>query len=119
MNGVHERVGEGNKADEIISIDVLHEVDKLLDREWGKAKQAEKQRICVVGAWMMGGFCVGLRGKEMLVVVDMLGTTMSVQRLMGDDATYPLFKFDVVRSWRENSRKALEGQKICSLDYLQ
>ena len=33
MNGVHERVGEGNKADEIISIDVLHEVDKLLDRE--------------------------------------------------------------------------------------
>ena len=96
MHGVHKRVGEVRKPDEIITIDVLHAVDKVLEAEWKKAKTvADKRRICELGAWMMGGFCTGLRGEEMLLV-DMLGTATSVQRLMRDAATDPHFKFIVI-----------------------
>lgn len=86
MHGVHKRVGEERKPDEIITIDVLHAVDTILESEWGRVKtEAEKRRIGEVGAWMMGGFCTGLRGEKMLLV-DMLGTAKCIQRLMRDDA---------------------------------
>ena len=48
-----------------------------------------------MGAWLMGGFCTGLRGEEMLLV-DMLGTSTSVQRLMKDGAADPHFKFVII-----------------------
>ena len=96
MHGVHKRVGEVRKPDEIISIDVLHAVDKILEAEWKNSKAPEPtRRICEIGAWMMGGFCTGLRGEEMLLV-DTLGTATSVQRLMKDDAPDPHFKFVVI-----------------------
>jgi hypothetical protein len=49
-----------------------------------------------MGAWMMGGFCTGLWGEEMLLV-DMLGTATSVQKSMKDDAIDPHFKFIIIR----------------------
>ena len=79
MHEVHKRVGEVRKPDEIITIDVLHVVDKILEAEWKQSKTvSDKQRICEIGNWMMGGFCTGLPGEEMLLV-DMLGTATSVQ----------------------------------------
>jgi hypothetical protein len=96
MHGVHKRVGEVRKPDEIITIDVLHAVDKILEMEWANAKSSEqKRRICEMGAWMMGGFCTGLRGEEMLLV-DMLGTLTSVQKLMKVGAPDPHFKFVII-----------------------
>jgi hypothetical protein len=96
MNGVHKRVGEVRKPDEIITIEVLHAVDKILEKEWAKAKTQEaKRKICEIGAWMMGGFCTGLRGEEMLLV-DLLGTATSVRKLMRDEAADPHFKFIVI-----------------------
>jgi hypothetical protein len=96
IHGVHKRVGEVRKPDEIITIDVLHEVDKILEREWAASTTPKaKRRIAEMGAWMMGGFCTGLRGEEMLLV-DMLGTSKSVDRLMKDDAVDPHFKLIVI-----------------------
>jgi hypothetical protein len=95
-HGVHKRVGEVRKPDEIITIDVLHAIDKVLERVWKNAKsQAQKRRTCEMGAWIMGGFCTGLRGEEMLLI-DMLGTATSVQRLMKDGASDPHFKFVII-----------------------
>ena len=55
MHGVHKRVGEVRKPDGIITIDVLHVVDKVLEAEWRQSKTvSDKQRICKIGAWMMG-----------------------------------------------------------------
>jgi hypothetical protein len=48
-----------------------------------------------MGAWLMGGFCTGLRGEEMLLV-DMLGTDTSVRRLMKGGASDPHFKFVII-----------------------
>jgi hypothetical protein len=96
VHGVHKRVGEVRKPDEIITIDVLHAIDKILESEWRSATtQDQKRRICEMGAWMMGGFCTGLRGEEMLLV-DMLGTATSVQKSMKDDAIDPHFKFIII-----------------------
>jgi hypothetical protein len=44
---------------------------------------------------MMGGFCTGLRGEEMLLI-DMFGTATSIQRLMKDTALDPHFKLVVI-----------------------
>ena len=96
MHGVHKRVGEVRKPDEIISIDVLHAVDKVLEAEWTVANIPEqKRRIAEIGAWMIGGFCTGLRGEEMLMV-DTWGTASSVHRFMKEDALDPHFKFIVI-----------------------
>ena len=52
------------------------------------------ERICEIGAWMIGGFCTGLRGTDdMLLLGDMFGMARSIQRLMRDNATDPHFKF--------------------------
>jgi hypothetical protein len=84
------------KPDESITIDVLHAADKILEKVWKNAKmQAHKWRACKMGAWLMGGFCTGLRGEEMLLL-DMLGTATSVQRLMKDRALDPHFKFVMI-----------------------
>jgi hypothetical protein len=78
MHGVHKRVGEVRKPDKIITIDVLHAVDKTLDKEWATAKTPEqKRRIRKMRAWMVGDFCTGLHGEEMLLL-DVLGTSASV-----------------------------------------
>ena len=60
MRGVHKRVGEVRKPDEIISIDVLHAVDKILEAEWRSSKSPETtRRISEIGARMMGGISTG------------------------------------------------------------
>jgi hypothetical protein len=37
ITGVHLRVGEIRKPDELITIDVLHEIHKILEREWSRS----------------------------------------------------------------------------------
>jgi hypothetical protein len=97
MHGVHKRVGDVRKPDEIITIDVLHAIDIILEGEWKAAQTPEtKQRVCELGAWMMGGFCTGLRGEEMLLIYK-FGTVTSIQtRLMKDTAPDPHFKLVVI-----------------------
>jgi hypothetical protein len=74
-HGVHKRVGEVRKPDKIITkitIDALHAVDKILEKVWKKAKT---------------------QAQEEMLLVDMLGTATSIQRLMKDGASDPHFKF--------------------------
>jgi hypothetical protein len=96
MHGLHKRVGEVRKPDAIVTIDVLHAIDSILEGEWASAKtQSDRRRICELGAWVIGGFCTGLRGEEMLLI-DALGTAKSVERGMKDGAPDPHFKFIVI-----------------------
>jgi hypothetical protein len=67
MQVLHKRVGEVRKPEEIVTIDVLHAMDKRLEGEWTVEKtQADQRHICELGAWVIGGFCMGLQGEEML-----------------------------------------------------
>jgi hypothetical protein len=89
MNGLHKRVGEVRHQDEPITIDVLHALESILEREWMQAVGHEaKRRVADMGAWFIVGFCSGLRGEEMLLI-ELSGTNLSLQFL--SDATCPHF----------------------------
>ncbi len=67
MGGVHKRVGQVRKPDRVLTIDIIHAVDRILESEWENAQRVdERKQIAEMGAWFIGGFCTGLRGEEML-----------------------------------------------------
>jgi hypothetical protein len=69
MEGLHKRVGEVRHQDEPITIEVLHELDRILEAEWQQAKlPSQKRQVAEMGTWFIVGFCSGLRGEEMLLV---------------------------------------------------
>jgi hypothetical protein len=74
MEGLHKRVGEVRHQDEPITIEVLHELDRILEAEWRQAKlPALKRQVAEMGTWFIVGFCSGLRGEEMLLI-ELAGT---------------------------------------------
>jgi hypothetical protein len=83
MSGVHRRVGQIRKPDRILTIDIIHAVDKILETNWENARTADaRKRIAEMGAWFIAGFCTGLRGEEMLLI-ELAGTANSLSH-MGD-----------------------------------
>jgi hypothetical protein len=81
MQGIHKRVGQIRKPDRILTIEIIHAADKLLESDWLNATRAEeKKRIAEMGTWFLGGFCTGLRGGEMLLI-ELAGTANSLVHL--------------------------------------
>jgi hypothetical protein len=81
MTGVHKQVGQVRKPDRVLTIDIIHAVDRLLESEWENATSAdERKRIVEMGTWYLGGFCTGLRGEEMLLI-ELAGTANSLVHL--------------------------------------
>jgi hypothetical protein len=81
MGGVHKRVGQVRKPDRVLTIDIIHAVDRILESNWENARNAdERKRISEMGAWIIGGFCTGLRGEEMLLI-ELAGTANSLAHL--------------------------------------
>ena len=108
MEGVHKRVGEVTKQDEALTIDVVHEIKRLLDIEWQRTPtrdKKEKRRIAEIGVWFIVGFCTGLRGEEM-VLIEFAGTRNSLVNMVGDDGY-----FKVVISGRTKGNQ-LSGAKF-------
>jgi hypothetical protein len=82
MGGVHKRVGQVRKPDRVLTIDIIHAVDRILESNWESARTAdERKRIAEMGAWYIGGFCTGLRGEEMLLI-ELAGTANSLVHLV-------------------------------------
>jgi hypothetical protein len=91
MSGVHKRVGQIRKPDRVLSIDIIHAVDRLLELEWENASSlTERKRIAEMGTWYLGGFCTGLRGEETLLI-ELAGTANSLVHLL--DSKNAHFKF--------------------------
>jgi hypothetical protein len=81
MDGLHKRVGEVRRQDEPISIEVLHALEGILDRQWHSAVRPDsKLRVAQMGAWFIAGFCSGLRGEEMLLI-ELAGTLQKLEHL--------------------------------------
>jgi hypothetical protein len=107
MEGLHRRVGEIKKQDWPISIEALHEVDKILEKEWNKAKSLSAQkRVTEMGTWLVGGFCTGLRGEEMLML-ELAGTAKSLKHL--ENEKEPHFEMVVLGRTKGNR---LSGAKF-------
>ena len=69
MIGVKKRVGEVVKQDEPITIEVMKAVQELLEKRWEAATTPEeKEAVATMAVWFLVGFCVGLRGEEMLLI---------------------------------------------------
>jgi hypothetical protein len=81
MSGVHKRFGQVHKPDRVLTIDIIHAVDKILEVEWDNLRRTvERKRISEMGAWFIGGFCTGLQGEEMLLI-ELAGTANSLSHL--------------------------------------
>jgi len=89
MTGLHKRVGEVVKPDWPVPIAVMQYIDRGLNRLWShESDLATKKRIAEMGAWFVVGFCIGLRGEEMLLI-ELSGTAESLRFL--EDAIEPHF----------------------------
>jgi hypothetical protein len=108
MDGLHKRVGEVRCQDEPISIEVLHELERILERQWRSATQADaKLKIAQMGAWFIAGFCAGLRGEEMLLI-ELAGTARKLEEFL-TDSSCPHFVFVVSGKTKGNQ---LSGAKF-------
>jgi hypothetical protein len=110
MTGVHKRVGQVRKQDKemsIASIEVLHAADAILEDQWSRAGNPnEKKQIAEMGVWFVGGFCIGLRGEEMLNI-ELAGTANNIKHL--EDEVNPHFKFILLGRTKGNQ---LSGAKF-------
>lgn len=69
MQGVHKRVGEYRKQDEVITIDMMKQAEIIFEREWrGSSSESMRLRVAEVASWFYIGFCTGLRGEEMVKI---------------------------------------------------
>jgi len=85
MTGLHKRVGEVVKPDWPIPVEVVKHIDQTLNRLWkNETANEDKKRIAEMGAWFVGGFCVGLRGEEMLLI-ELKGTSDNLRFLSDTD----------------------------------
>jgi hypothetical protein len=90
MLGVHKRVGQIRKPDKEV-IEVIHAADRILEAEWNQAKSAvHKKKVAEMGAWMIGGFCTGLRGEEVLLI-ELAGTASSLVNMTKTKNAHFLF----------------------------
>ena len=91
--GIHRRVGDYRKQDEPITIDILHAVDTILEREWGHVKKSlaehleRAKRISEMGVWFNGGFCMSARGEEM-TLIEFAGTADSLKFLLDENEPF-------------------------------
>jgi hypothetical protein len=84
-------VGEIRKPDELLTINVLHEIHQILSQEWSQAvTPSARKRVAEMGAWFVAGFCTGIRGEEKLLI-EHAGTAKSLKHL--SDAVDPHFEF--------------------------
>lgn len=81
MTGLHKRVGEVVKQDWPVPIEVMQYIDRVLNKAWNLETDPEaRKKIAEMGAWYIMGFCVGLRGEEMLLI-ELAGTAASLRFL--------------------------------------
>ena len=67
--GMEKRLGRQIKQDMAISIEVMIEIQKLLERDWISARTANERLLVVIAAMLfIVPFCWGLRGEELLLI---------------------------------------------------
>jgi hypothetical protein len=91
MLGAHKRVGQIRKPDKEVTIDVIYAADRILEAEWNQATSVvHKKKVAKMGAWIIGGFCTGLRGEGMLLI-ELAGTATSLCNMNKAKNTHFLF----------------------------
>ena len=74
MSGTALRVGKVVKRDSPVTVHMLLHMSLLWDAQWNEEKAKPNpdlevlHKLATLAVWMLGGFCVGLQGKEMPLV---------------------------------------------------
>jgi hypothetical protein len=106
---VHYRAGEIRKPDKLVTIEVLHAIQAMLESEWRRASTwSTKKRLAEMGSWFIGAFCTGIRGEEVLLV-ELAGTANSSKHLRDDGEVGPYFVFVISGRTKGNQ---LQGNKF-------
>ena len=103
MEGVHKHVGEIVKQDKALTIEVIHAINHVLEKQWRDLY--DKRETCEMGVWFIVGFCTGMRGEE-LMLIELAGTSASLEN-MTDTEGY----FEVVISGRTKGNQ-ISGSKF-------
>lgn len=70
MGGNHKRVGQKKIQDEPILIQTLCGLQEMWERMWKETRnRKERGQIATQATWYLVGFCCGLRGEEMLLIL--------------------------------------------------
>jgi len=88
------------KQDWAPPISVVHASHSVLEVRWKEAtSQLIRKKCAEMGVWIIGGFCSGLRGEEM-VLVELAGTRNSLQFL--NEISQPHFCFVITGRTKNN-----------------
>jgi hypothetical protein len=91
MSGIHKQVRQVWKPDRVMTINIIHAADKVLEVEWDNSRRdIEQKQIAKMGAWFIQGFCNGLCGEEMLLI-KLAGTANSLSHLLDAKNTHFVF----------------------------
>lgn len=63
MRGMHKRMGEISRLDRALSLDVLLEICRILEREWEESF-TDKMTLAMEASFYLVAFCCALRGEE-------------------------------------------------------
>ena len=65
MKGCHKRMGDEVNSDYALSLDIVLELLKRLERDWRLAKTLDAQwQVCRFACFLIIGYCKALRGEE-------------------------------------------------------
>ncbi len=68
MKGMHKRMGDDVRPDRALSHEILVEIMKLVEKDWGEAPQHNKLKAALEGAFYLIAYCLALRGEEVPLV---------------------------------------------------
>jgi hypothetical protein len=67
MKGCHKRMGDEVNSDYALSLDIVLELLKRLERDWRLAKTLDAQwQVCRFACFLVIGYCKALRGEEIV-----------------------------------------------------
>ena len=73
MMGYHASIGERQKCDMAILIDMMVAIQDLMERQWQDAKQANnldmKRKVAEIGVFFLAGYCRSLQDFEIPKIV--------------------------------------------------
>ena len=88
MQGVHNRMGDDIRPDMAVSIELLLEMLKRLDKSWEASKLwKEKMEVAELGFFLAAGYSAALRGEE-IVKMDMREILLRWEDALGGDIPF-------------------------------
>lgn len=112
MQGIKRRVGNVVRQDAPITIEVLMKVLSVLEFRWSHPEDFDPEETATLAVWFAVGFCLALRGEEMLIV-EYDGTAASIIDLGEGRHRWPYFVFHINGKTKANRNAGVHFELPC------